>query len=518
MPYDNAMGRVSNKFDSLETMAKTIAVPNQYRPRRMPTFPALERTSILSFTSTGIQSVPSAGTANYVLCRSPAFPLWHGKIVGDIGACKIDLNLDAAGASASQPVADDVEPMFSVAGDFVGAAHPVVVYQGLSYVLLGGQASTHGGVNPYCIGIQATVTAGSFLYADITATYLRWSASGVTTTSGDAGVNLQVSGTQYGTVWSIPADVFAVRVSSVTWFAGTGVTNTISSTQWGVTTTRETATNLQKAVCLTSPVTNGLSLVRRVLPAFPMPAYNESKLPYESSRATAVGVLFSNVTAVLNKEGTVECCRVPAGAYPVFSPLDWDFATVIPAERYFGPLEKGLYAFTLSDAQSDTYRDHFRARGSDQNPLFDLEQVGYFSLIRFTDLDSASTTNLAITLDRHIEFRSTSQLFPLGFSSDTLESYHQTQIALAQMGTFMENPVHLATIARMAATAIKAAWPYAKPVVMAAAHKGITAAHDWARTKLGNMQQSTPGAQPRQARPKPKKGPQNRKKVRASRR
>jgi len=49
---------------------------------------------------------------------------------------------------------------------------------------------------------------------------------------------------------------------------------------------------------------------------------------------------------------------------------------------------------------------------------------------------------LAVNISWHIEFRTTSALFQIGMSPLTLESLHQAQLALSQVGFFFDNPDH----------------------------------------------------------------------------
>lgn len=488
------MERIQSNVSSLDVLAKTIAVPRLHKPLRTPTFPSLEKTAVLSFTDTGTRSVPAGATGYYLLVRHPAYPLWNDRVMGDLGAGYTTMNASSVGFAVNGSVVDIGESELEMFGDWGSGITPIIRHENNDYFLVGGRISDgtpSPAPYPYRLGIQATVASGVMSYADVEVRYLRSGPTGWNLFEGDAALTLSVAGNQVGAVLDIPDDVFAFRVNQITWFAG-GTAGTIQNTRFGVTTTLSTATTAQKAQCLSNPVSNGQSLIRRLMPAFPPPAIGDSAIPYEATRATAAAVLLSNVTAVLNKEGTVEAARAPVSSFEAFQPLKWDFGSLQPSSRYFGPLEKGLYVYSLADAKTDQFSDCVRGNYA----IFDTKMFDYVTMVKLVDFEASSTSNMAITLDRHIEFRCSSQLFPTGYAPASLEAYHTAQLALIQMGTMMENPAHLATIASMAHKAIQAAMPVLRPLAAHYGQKMIASAANWANKKLGNMTQSAPGAQP----------------------
>jgi hypothetical protein len=178
--------------------------------------------------------------------------------------------------------------------------------------------------------------------------------------------------------------------------------------------------------------------------------------------------------------------------------------SVYPKDRYFGALENGLYTFTLPDSGAEQYRDTLQgptrsliaptwAGVPATAAVFDLDKLAYANVIAFNDIGGDATT-LAITVDRHIEFRSSSVLFPLGFSTLPLETYHAAQMALVQMGVFFENPTHLGMIASIVASAVRSVASYAAPIAREVGKAALTAAGDklvnMATRRLGEMNQS----------------------------
>jgi hypothetical protein len=306
---------------------------------------------------------------------------------------------------------------------------------------------------------------------------------------------LNTSGTAVGICLPLPANTIAYRLVSLE-VRGT-IQAIITSAAFGMTTTILS----NNANGLISPV----DVCRSVLYPISKPVEAAATIvPWKSVRSTAVGALFSNVTAVLNKEGTIKAARVSAETTCVLASSSFGVAIdkVYPKDRYFGPMENGLYTFTLPDSGSELYRDTLQNSTSQILPVwvainrppavFDLDKLAYANLIVFTDV-GASDTTLAITVDRHIEFRSSSVLFPLGYSACPLETYHAAQMALVQLGVFFENPAHLGLIGAAVATAIRAVAPYVMPAVKQVGKAALMAAGDkllsMANNKLGQMSQ-----------------------------
>jgi hypothetical protein len=292
------------------------------------------------------------------------------------------------------------------------------------------------------------------------------------------------SGTTFGAFVKLDYDVIGIRC------VGLGITATaggIAATGFRVGIT--TATGTTYALPLTVP--NGAP-VRRLLPRFSPPEVEVSTLQYSATRATASSVLLSNVSQVMSKEGTVSAARMPTSVPYAFNPTLWaGFSKVHPKDRYFGALENGLYCYTLPDTHSEEFLDSVGSSPTYADPIgiVDLRSFGYVYAIICSDLDDTAGTSLAVTLNRHLEFRTSSRLFPTNFAKYTLEQYHTAQMALAQLGCFTENPVHVAAIARMVAQAARVAWPYVRPYAISAARLAGQAAVGYLGNKLGDMTQ-----------------------------
>lgn len=494
-----AMERVAPKFDHLTQLAKTVAVPRLHKPLRVPTFPALERTGILGFTDTGTVSIGSTGSLFMVLVRDPAYPLWISAAFPTNWSMYYNQSIPAAGvgipANDSVVIVGDSE-ILNVTGTTPNGIAPLIRFASDDYV----PVFSHLGSNIY-LGVELQANA-AINGVRVEVVLLIQTALGIETRTISRNGTPQVFGQTYGVPFAIAPEVqsaiIGLRVAEVQVNAAGAAAN-MSALAVGVTTTVPGAAAGDQARCLSVPVG---SVVRTGLVPwrFP-PAFLESTLPYRGSRANAAAVLLSNVGKVLDKEGTVEGARVAVATFPVFDFTSWQFGNIHPNDRYFGPLEKGCYSFTLADNSSDKMRDCVDSVKS----VFNVDGFEYANVLLMADTDTTTPTTLAVTLDRHVEFRSSSPLFTTGYAAETLETYHQAQIALLKMGCVLENPTHLATIANMASQAARAAWPYLRPLAVQAGNKALNATVNWANKKLGSMTQATlQPPQPQKRRRKPK--------------
>jgi hypothetical protein len=307
----------------------------------------------------------------------------------------------------------------------------------------------------------------------------------------------------------------AVDIPTGSKFAAIQQVEVINSTP---TAANYTINYLRLGICpttqtLTPSVASSLDF-NLVLPVVAKPPeWEAAVIPYSNTRSTAAAALFTNVTAVLNKEGTVGACRVPVNTPGVFSsdPYLAVAPGVAPKDRYWGPLERGFYAFSPPDQSTELFRDYRQTAEANVNlyPRFYLDGFDYIVVIQFTDMDATAGTNLAITIDNHLEFRTTSMLFPTTFSMTSLESYHLAQMALAKQGCMFENFVHLATIANLVRTAVTqlapVVMPYIKPAAVSAGNFLLNKAVNAINDKLHQTQVKVAPAAQQPAKKKKKK-------------
>jgi hypothetical protein len=403
----------------------------------------LERTATIGLNATKTISVDTASKTRAVMVRSPACPLW----------------IDEKPASATE-VSLMTQPVVVV--DFSAIGSSWILPQGITFTktLSGG-----GDTSIFDRWPSGVYNGDTYHYVPEGAQYRSFIEF-------SAGINAVMILTY--SVWT-PSDQSSFTSSiSLAGPNGYSAATTLASAAWVcLKSVRQSGTaGIGANLTRVGLVVNLAATDRYLLPAFVPPELQNSTLPYTNSRQTASSALFTNVSTVMSKEGTVQCARVPTRSLDPF--VDFStmsaFTAIHPKEKYFGPMEMGLYAFTLPDKASEEFVDSY-----DDNYLggttacVDLANLDYASLILFTDIGGDSTT-LAVTLDYHLEFRTSSMLFPVGFSTLRLEDYHVSQMALARMGTFFENPVHLSSIASMVMGAVRSLAPIVAPYALQAAH------------------------------------------------
>lgn len=423
--------KVRSGLSGLTEIASTIALPKEHAAKRLPTYPNLERTSVLSLErNTTVQvGTTSVGYTRSAITRSPAAPLWVDQSV---------TQADYMGVSGLMPADVSVDDL----NWYAFAPNMVLAYYGAHEYALA--PSTVGVVYPLVgtvVGFDAIVT---FEYG-----------------SGDG------NWTQVQSNFTNAGDT-QVDVPGGNWFR--------------ITRMEQLALGLNRFAFRVAATS------RCLLPIGQPLELQNSVVPYESVRLTANACLYTNVTKVLNKEGTVLAARLTPSSDTAF-PWNFDEAdlsNVHPAERYYGALEHGAYSFTGASLEAvdfqrawlpstllATYPDTIGATVS--RGAFDLELCSTFNAYVFSDANTATAgdiSDLAVTNTCHLEFRTKSSLFNTGFSVCTLESYHAAQLSLLQTGYFFENQIHWSQLASLILKGIRAAVPivapsFAAPVVAA---------------------------------------------------
>jgi hypothetical protein len=125
-----------------------------------------------------------------------------------------------------------------------------------------------------------------------------------------------LSGTTVGFSIALPAGTVGFRLTDLNINVTTSAT--VASTAYGITT--ETASS---AVPLSAPTGAGPSVLFPICK--PVEAASTT-VPWKAVRSTAVGALFSNVTAVMNKEGTIKCARVSSESTSCLAYQNFDTA------------------------------------------------------------------------------------------------------------------------------------------------------------------------------------------------
>lgn len=184
---------------------------------------------------------------------------------------------------------------------------------------------------------------------------------------------------------------------------------------------------------------------RYFVPAAVSPEFVNSVLPWAGTRLNALSALFTNTTKVLNKEGTVLWGRLNPATYDVWNVGSEVVNTLHPAEKAFIDLERGTYSYVPPSTDLGTFLNYtLEGPPNLVMPVYRLDNASLVNLGVFSDPDGA--TNLAVNLDWHIEFRTSSTLFQIGVSTLTLESLHAAQVTLLKSGFFFHNFSHSAVL------------------------------------------------------------------------
>lgn len=206
----------------------------------------------------------------------------------------------------------------------------------------------------------------------------------------------------------------------------------------------------------------------------------EAPVLYKNCRCTAASALFSNVTANINKEGTVRAVRANAENLNPWEDwrVDVAFTQVNPEYAVNLPLATGLYAFAMPDQKTLKFRDCVHDResatgglapwpaGRGDAAVMDIGGFDNVMLMLFTDAGVGSTTQLQVIVDTHLEFKHNSPLWELKVSNVTPDEMMQAIKALQQMQHAFENPLHLSDILRYVQKAAGMLLPHISPFLV----------------------------------------------------
>lgn len=504
---------VVNNTKHLEVMAQTLAVPRLHKPMRMPTFPAMERTAVSSHLLTDNLPVPAGKSVYALVARSPIYPVWAtsngpGGVVANSNFALYHIMSGPGGGwgikSDAETITFPPERWGAISGSGIASGTWV---NSLRWPV----GYLHNGLGPWVYCPQGMTAGFQMSFNSAPA-----GASSGWTIEYECHNGSQVIG---NSLLLLPATLGTGVYTTLTlnrpgqtgqaynWFRVVSVTPDQMS---GVTTDFFISTVYMGANTggtMTSP-SGAVDFINTgaMFPMFSPAEWGNSQLPYRATRETAAAALFSNVSSVLSKEGVVSATRVPMSVFrSEVSQSPWNaaawstqafFTSPHPAERYYGPLEKGLYTFTLPDEKSERFSTYLDYNQS-VYPAYIIDDFDYVHLIRFADLDTAGSTTLAVQSDVHLEFRTSSALFQLGYSGVTLESYHVSVLSLLRQGVFYENPTHIGTIGGLVGRAVSSLAPVMMPFLKGAAHHAqraataaVTNAAIKAAEKVGHMAQA----------------------------
>jgi hypothetical protein len=180
-------------------------------------------------------------------------------------------------------------------------------------------------------------------------------------------------------------------------------------TMFVVAGTASYAASAANAGTFTVTGVNSTSCVPVIFPS----EFANSTLPWYSTRLTAVGALFTNVTQVLNKGGTVMGGRVsPAVQNPWLVTKDY-LNGLHPAEKAFLAMETGMYTYCPPSTDMSEFWDYVSNTSVTglPCPLYRLDNDSLVNIAFFTPGTVAAS--LALNCSWHIEFRTSSALFQI---------------------------------------------------------------------------------------------------------
>jgi len=446
----------------MSVVAKGFALPHEMPPMRLPSFPALERTSTLSLNSTMTASCEQVTRG--LLTRQASFPFWLEHAQDAIYSFHPQVTWKAVGQEAMRE------------GEFLNFGTGNMSYSAGTIMMQGGTTSVG---YPY-LGVDPATGPGNWFFAPE-----GWEVGVVYT-----GTPFSATDSIHAVFdkWTGPGNYApqSVRVPF-----GHVYTPTPPATDWGLIVVLDAGWYRLSAIAEPGGLTGGEEIQvavavgsglqyykpspsrypigfasrgavsRALAPALTSTAFSFSSIPFSNTRLTALAVLFTNVTKAINKEGTVQAARLNPEVFDVFGFTAKTFNDIHPAEKYFFGLEKGFYTYAPPSTDLSNFWDYVIRASSDQQqvaPLYRLDNSAMVNAFTFADPDGG--TALAVNLDYHIEFRNSSQLWPIGLSSMTLETLHQSQLSLVTAGFFFDNPDHKWILEK-----ISRAWKVAKPLL-----------------------------------------------------
>lgn len=514
---------------SMGALAKGIALPAEHLPSRYPAFPALERSSVLSFRHSGLVSVTSEAT-RALLVRDAVYPLWMDTdIFGmnstysywftEMNSRSMVVNASTmrdewvnlpdpeygsmCGSTKTDP--DNTSPLW--AGDSVGSpwVYPIVGMDdklgGLGFFYVPSGCNVGMSVNTILASNNlVAVTGAASVSIKYQASFEQWvnpgrvkeqcivecATSFLTGTNGkNSSVGIAINGGLFGPGWYR----LSLLRTSVSMNGGSAGDSFLLYPESGVFRVQiyVAGGTLTWTPPVATPYAPGKFTVAGVhklalVPATTPKEFSNSVLPWRDTRVTAVSALFTNVTKVLNKEGTVKAGRLHFNVGFSAETID----ELHPMERAFLGLANGFYTYSPPTGSSADYvnqaletnsgmrSEAFYTSSSSGNyvPCFNLGNTSLAHGIVFSDPDGG--TNLALNMDLHLEFRSSSSLFPIGMSSVTVDQFQVACLALSQVGYFFSNEDHEKGIDRVKAISKSVAgWLGKLAPVVSQVHPGV---------------------------------------------
>ncbi len=452
LQQQRVQGGTPNALSSMTGLAKAIALPHDYAPSRFPSYPALERTAVLGFSAPVTWNSTSTNTAErFILTRQASWPLW-GRVTSGVTTPLfwVDYTVTTHTSTVQQntlatagPIAAwglGSRPATNLSCGIVGATS---IPQGYAILGIDGPGPewfyTDGNARAYIVGNTDSVNSAGAAGTGIL-TYQQWVSPGEYKTIQKA-VTLQTDNTKFGAFYTLISTTsnqgFWIRPVS---YSSQGVNQVATFTAisaFGSDGPAYTTSATVNPTFTYTPTVSTITLQPLVVPS----EFANSALPWYSTRTTAAAVLLTNVTQALNKAGTFLGGRVSPNVISPFEVTTTYLSTLHPAEKSQLAAEEGFYTYTPPSTDLVNFWDYTlnTSNGAATCPVYRLDNDSLVNV--FFHSDSIAAT-YSVTVDWHLEFRTTSALFPIGVSSMPIEMLHQAQLALCTTGFFFNNWNH----------------------------------------------------------------------------
>ncbi len=449
----------SHPLKSLVGLARQIALPHEYAAQRLPSFPALERTAVMAFSAPTTLVLPASTPIQVNVMRQAAYPVWASQDVSTtVTGYAIGFQTEShvvQTTSAGDTYNVNMAPRVSILSN-ANASNSFIGVSGITNSspwgapLIGVDSTKVYMYKPTGIPLSVVVASSSALPAttSLRVEICAWTSPGEEIVVDS--LSLIIAAGNTGAFGSSGA------ATNYNWlrFSVVNVTPTVSEQLpasfflYGIvgfgTVTYTGSTTSQGTVVL--PVATG----RYVFPLVSPSEFYNAPLPWFATRTTACSFLGTNVSQVLVKGGTILAGRLSPAVVSPWQVTSSYIMGLHPAEKAYLALETGVYTYVPPSTDLQNFTDYTNTPmytwvGSTATGgvLFPNYQLGNDSLYHTMFITATSTDEqLACTVDWHLEFRTSSALFQIGMSTMALETLHQAQLSLAELGYFFENPDH----------------------------------------------------------------------------
>lgn len=439
--------------------------PEGKAPIRLPTYPALDRTSVLA-TST---PVAFAGTATPIqrlaLFPQPALPLWADTSPYPISQFTIYTSRQTVNVTTGVPTMATGFVLTSATTGATAMSNLTPVVTGFSavpssFAVLGQDSGTGSVPFTYvpsqgCYAVVVNFNSSSVIPASgnkATINIEAWTSPGGV--SGFGTVSVTFDGTNPSAsveiATPIPVWIRPVSVDIHASVSGNIVNVGIFATN---VATGDLAWNAVPALWGTFS-TSAVSAFRNYYPVITAGPVSSSPIPWNETRVTAAALTVNNVTPLMTRGGTLLASKLLAEDTPVTRvqsvlQADWDANDLQqsnPQDLYFGPAEATMTGFVLPPTADLGYQDCMvlvanpiaATSGLTQIPIFRLDDVRPFLAMAY---GFSGDWTLAVRLTVHLEFRNAKNLFPLGISTVQPAQMMAAARQLASMRPFrMQGP------------------------------------------------------------------------------